>query len=496
MIRFRMSFSAAASSSGRNACVRRALTNLLIACTLACAHSALAQDGYFDPAWGDGGRLLVDVSIGEDEGSTILLQPDGKLLILGICKDVDTGHFCATRLRQNGSNDFGFGPGAAGYALYDTLSGFVSDGALLSSGSILLAGNYDSYGVPPTIARLTPAGLIDVGAGNGHGFFQFHYYTPNEPGGSGPNSTIDAIAVQADGKILVAGRAQTWRAGISNNDFAIARLLPDLSGLDPSFGGGDGLSPPGVKLIPFDRGGPSGDNNDLAYALLNLRDGRILVGGVVGVTGTAFGRTDLGLARLQANGQLDTSFGDGGRVVLSPASGSDSKLTALAGDRQGRVVIAGYTRGVADRDFLVARILADGQLDPDFGTQGFQTIDFNLGDPPNDYANDVVVQSDGGIIVAGRAQANPSPTQYREKFALARLLDNGVLDPSFGSGGKSIGNFSPPSQPTGYSASVSGIAIGNGGLMVVGSGIASGGDERFGIAKLSLDLVFGSGFEP
>src|SRR5205085_157220 len=162
---------------------------------------------------------------------------------------------------------------------------------------------------------------------------------------------------------------------------------------------------------------------DLASALLIQPDGRILVGGQA--TGSGF-VGNFALTRYNADGSLDTSFGpnhDG--KVLTDLGGHDA-ISALALLNDGRIIAAGSTSNPDFSNFNIAlvRYSSDGSIDSTFGTAGHVITDFNGG---NDFAVAITIQADDKIVVAGLAPSAPF-----DGFALARYERDGVLDTSFG----------------------------------------------------------------
>jgi uncharacterized delta-60 repeat protein len=328
-----------------------------------------------------------------------------------------------------------------------------------------------------------------VGSGNGFLIFQFN----------GTSSQAAKVLEQADGKILIAGAA----IGPNGNlDMAVARFLPDFSGFDPAFGTG------GYRTIAFDLGGPSGDNSDYVNAMALQADGRIVLAGIA-VTSpvSADKRTgDSAIARLLANGQLDTSFGPNhdGRVHYAPASVGFPNAALV--DRQGRIVIGGYGADPSNSysEWSIDRLQPDGSQDPGFNGGSAQQFLVRPGQTSSfQFVSALALQSDGKILAAGTvAHDSGDSNQY---WGAARLLGDGTLDLTFGTGGaffgapgRSYGSFTPGSV-LGYQDVGTAIAIGNGGIMVAGNGqvdfSGAASKIRFGLAKLQLDLIFSDGFE-
>jgi uncharacterized delta-60 repeat protein len=231
-----------------------------------------------------------------------------------------------------------------------------------------------------------------------------------------------ATAIQPDGKILAAGVSEAK----GTYDFALARYT-STKDLDPTFGEG------GFVLTDFGR------SYDWAYAMALLPSGKILVAGV----SDASGSKDFALARYNPNGTLDTSFGSGGRVTENSRSLTADIIRGMTIQPDGRIVVAGVSyEDVAtlgpNGDFMVARYLPDGRNDLTFGIGGMMTTDFADSSYDEPYA--VVLQPDGRIVLGGYTNAGNGPGVLfgADQLALARYGPNGLLDPSFGQGGKVI----------------------------------------------------------
>lgn len=143
--------------------------------------------------------------------------------------------------------------------------------------------------------------------------------------------------------------------------------------------------------------------------------------------------TSLGLLA-QPSGTLDTSFGNGGKVITSISTGQD-KAYGVSIQSDGKIVVAGYTTStVTSKDFAVARYNSDGSLDNTFGTNGVVTTDLQLGS--DDVAYSMIIQSDEKIILAGY-----SDNGSQKYAALVRYTSNGTLDNYFGTNGIVLSNF-------------------------------------------------------
>lgn len=251
-------------------------------------------------------------------------------------------------------------------------------------------------------------------------------------GNLGLPSTADvrftAVATQADGKIVAAGTVDA----LANNqqDFVVARFNTN-GALDTTFGVG------GAGFVTFDFSSPTGQSTAQDIALDS--SGRIIV---VGDGPNASNLDCWTVARLTSSGLLDTSFNSTGKVVttwIGYTPNVSSQAHGVAVQSDGKIVVVGDVRNVSfisDFDWAIARYNTDGTLDATFGSGGKVTEDFY---GSRDVANDVKIQSDGRIVVAGYAR---NGTQS-DNFAVARFTTTGVLDGTFGSGGMTDINVVP-----------------------------------------------------
>lgn len=191
-----------------------------------------------------------------------------------------------------------------------------------------------------------------------------------------------AVLVQSDGKLVAGGFSNATTP--TSNDFALARYNPD-GRLDAGFGAG------GLVLTAF--GG-----QDFVISLVQQADGKLVAAGGSNVAGDL----DFALARYNPDGSLDPSFGSAGRV-LSGFGGGEERVEALIQQPDDKLVAAGESRPIDTPDFTLARYNADGSLDPSFGVGGRVITNF-IGNS-DDVAEELVLQSDGKLVAAGRSNA-------------------------------------------------------------------------------------------
>ncbi len=178
-------------------------------------------------------------------------------------------------------------------------------------------------------------------------------------------------------------------------------------------------------------------------------------------------------------GQLDKFFSGDGKQTAFP-SGATGYAVVL--DKQGRILVAGYTL-TAKTDIALARFLPNGKPDPDFGGGDGRVIT-NLGG--TDYGFDVALQSDGKIVVAGERDFND-----RSQFAVVRYGIRGVLDKSFSKDGMNFTEFGKKYQ------GANAVVIGASGNIILGGYTSNGSSSRWAMARYrpngSLDPNFGKG---
>ncbi|HEV3480097.1 MAG TPA: PASTA domain-containing protein [Gaiellaceae bacterium] len=233
----------------------------------------------------------------------------------------------------------------------------------------------------------------------------------------GGDETASAVALQRDGKIVVAGRGYPL-AQSPSDDFLLARYTA-RGGLDPSFDG-DGK-------VATDFGG----RQDFAEDVKIQRDGKIVV---VGWSRRGDGST-IALARYHPNGSLDSTFGPDGTILTAFGAGTFDVGYAVLLQPDGRIVVGGASRSGSTRAFALARHLPDGTLDPSFGTGGIVTTP--IPGRARDGVFALAVQPGGKLVAAGGSYEGAS------EVVLARYSRSGVLDKSFDGDGIVVASFRP-----------------------------------------------------
>ena len=245
-------------------------------------------DGSLDSSFGSGGKVVTNfgsLALASDEAHSIILQPDGKIVVSGTSNSGGTNNFAVARYNPDGNLDSSFG--SAGEVVTDFGSGKDDAGlsvTLQPDGKIVVAGESHSGASSDfAVARYNSDGSLDASFGNG-GKLVTHI-------GSGAYDGGRSIALQPDGKILVAGFSDSGNYW----NFAVVRYNLDGS-LDSTFGSN------GARVVDI-----GGNGYDIGQSITVQHDGRIVVGGYSRLAGGDF---DFSLIRLTPDGNLDTTFGE------------------------------------------------------------------------------------------------------------------------------------------------------------------------------------------
>ena len=269
----------------------------------------------------------------------------------------------------------------------------------------------------------------------------------------------NSVAAQRDGKIVVAGYAEVGRG----DQFALVRYNSDGS-LDTS------LNSSGKVTTAVGTGTCKGEG------VASQDDGKIVV---AGYSFNAGGQSCFTVLRYSADGSLDTSFADSGKVVTSVAKNGSADSVAMQGD--GKIVVAGnsFIDG-GNNDFAVVRYNANGTLDTTFNQTGKATADFGA----HDLGHSVAVHGDGRIVVAGY-----STNESKKQCALACFKANGNLDTSFNGTGKVTTNFGGDGDAEGQ-----GVATQSDGKTVVVGYATVAGVQRFAVERYKTDGALDTSF--
>jgi uncharacterized delta-60 repeat protein len=351
--------------------------------------------GALDTAFNSGGLGVTESSAAVD---AIAVQPDGKILFGGSLmtsyNDDPAAPDYIMRLNSDGTRDTTFNPGGVG------ANGPVLAIAVQPDGKIVVGGEitkYNNTSIPKHLMRLNADGTRDTTFNNG---------------GTGGNDAVEAVALQPDGKILIAGRFNSYN---SSSVFVLARVNAD-----------------GTIDTTFNNGGAGPDQAVDSLAVQS--DGKILIGGRFlsynGDTTAQF------FIRLNADGTRDTTFNSGG-------SGPDSGVSAIAVQADGKILLGGnFTsyNGDSSAPDKIMRVNANGSRETSFNSGGGGA---DVG------VNGIKVQPDGKIVVSGAFTSYNGDTSAPD--FIMRLNANGSRDTGFNSGGAGLNvvAFVPVLQPDG-----------------------------------------------
>jgi uncharacterized delta-60 repeat protein len=327
-------------------------------------------DGSLDANFGGSGKVTTSLGDGTAVGHSLAVQMDGKLVVAGLARVGGNIDFAVVRYNANGSLDTSFNgngtvtTGVSSQNTEDSATGVAlqSDGKIVAVGHVVTS--TDQNGSPRSdlaIVRYNANGSLDT-TFNGTGKVIKDFGSVGDIGRS--------VAIQTDGKILVAG------------SFGLARFDVDGS-LDLNFnstGTSPGVNSPGSEL------------RDLALQ----NDGNIVV------------VSDYYVFRYNADGSYATGFSwDGSYNFLN-------RSVALQDD--GKIVVAGSTFSSGNDDFVLTRYDADGSFDTTFNGSGkvITAVGFN-----GDNAQSVAVSADGNIVVAGYAS---NVSNSKTDFAVVRYV--------------------------------------------------------------------------
>ena len=342
-----------------------------------------------------------------------------------------------------------------------------------TDGKIVVAGASNVGGTNVfAVARYTVAGALDTTFNS----------TGTKPGTvttniSGNGDSATSVALQADGKILVAGT--TFNG--TDNDFALVRYNADGS-LDTTFNSAG--TKPGTVTTDL-----NGGDDDLAYSVAVQADGKIVVAGTSGNVGV----NDFAVVRYHGSpltgtpGTLDTTFNTTGIVTTSIGTNSDDEIKSVAVQADGKIVVAGFSSGAITSVFALARYTSAGALDLGFGGGGKLSVP--IGSGTFDQIRSMTLQGDGKILVAGFSQIAGNNVFALARFhGLAATGTPGALDNSFGGGNGIV------TTTIGIGAQANSVALQANGKIVVAGNFVNGVNLDFALARYTMAGVLDTSF--
>ncbi|MEO8068343.1 MAG: hypothetical protein ABI599_11675 [Flavobacteriales bacterium] len=367
---------------------------------LACSLQAHAQAGTLDMDFSTDGLFAWDLSSSDDQISAVIVQPDDKIVGAGWVTDGSFASIAVQRLMPDGTPDPGFGTGGLVYSNSPDGQYFAYAVGVQSTGKIVVAGlAYDiNFDGNVLLLRYLSDGTPDAGFGTGGAL-------STDLGGGPGFQAAWAMRIMADDRIVVVGDENA-------NGAVCARFTPD-GDPDPTFGT-NGVSPIGLT-----------SSTGLCMDLYD--DGSVIAGGYY-----VPGASDWMLARFDAGGVLDPSFGVGGVVTTSIGNGDTEFMRGISVMDDGRIAACGSQSYIGlDDEPIIALFNDDGTPDSNFGSAGVVVLPFVA--PLYGQAR-AIATPEGKLLVAG-FRAQPGVPNDND-FFLYRLLDDGTLDPSFAGNGQ------------------------------------------------------------
>ncbi|MDZ4813832.1 MAG: hypothetical protein SGI99_14645 [Pseudomonadota bacterium] len=379
----------------------RPLQASLAVLLLTLGSAASAQAGALDPDFGTGG---VVQRLGNRAGSMLLRSSDGSYYLGGYTRDGSMGHLALNRFLADGSIDNAYGNNgtALSFSFNPNAPPTFEAGLALDNGKLMIVGGRvigDDRSLQ--LHRINADGSVDA---------SFSAVDP-APGKFCYGTALHRLA---DGKLLIAAILDRGSNPGSDTNFAVMRYLDDGT-LDASFGIG------GIAETSFTTG------QDRPFALALQSDGAIVLAGWAPIgNGSGFA-----VARFTADGMLDSSFGNGGRLTPFVASGIEY-AHAVAVQPDDRILVAGST-STNGSSHAIVRLTAAGTLDTDFGNGG--RVVYRIG--MRSEAKSLSVAGDGSIYTGGYA----FDVDDSEYFAVSRISSAGTWDQNFGGSGRVAAAF-------------------------------------------------------
>lgn len=385
-------------------------------------------NGSPDSTFGSNGVAYADIYDGSsDLALAMFIQPaDNKIVVSGVSRIAGDTDYSIARFNKNGTLDTTFD--ADGKRADDIGNGSdatIKAVAAQPDGRILAAGK-------SSVVRFNPGGALD---------------TTFDLDGKvkAPLGNITSMAIQTDGKIVIAGGDGAC--------FAAARLNSNGS-LDTTFGGVGRIKPTCA--------------NGFVKGIAIQPDGKIVL---VGSTKSGSNQL-LTVYRYNANGSIDTTFNGSGGSIISINANYQDFANAVTIQSNGKIVVAGETLSSANNtDIVVLRYNTDGSLDASFNDDGILTTDINQ----NDTASSII-QSNGKILVAGS-------TLNLNALAVVRYNDNGLRDQTFDGDGIVTTDLTLNGVDAGNALAVQS----DGKILVAGYSVFSSTNHDFAVARYNTN---------
>ena len=500
---------------------------LVISTIIAQSVTAQTNPGALDPTFADSGMSRLSFGGDYETCRAVAVQSDGKLLLAGGGDFGSGSQFELVRLGTNNVRDLSFGTAGAVLTPFFDEPIFADASAaaiaVQADGKIVAVGSadYDNGGSQYydfAVARYNADGSLDNSFGSGGKVL-------TDLGGA---ASVGALVIQPDGKLVVAGTAGTSFAlaryqtnGLLDTTFGTGGTVSTYAGGGIGTGATGLLRQPNGRLIAVGSGNGGNSFAVLCYTTNGVLDGTFGSGGIVYTTipgaissyamCAAYERSFFisnpdkfvvgggannnswsvsAVVRYNVDGTLDTTFGNGGIVTNSFASGAVSSTCTAILDvgvlgTGHKIIVGGQGSLPGVIYFGIARLLGSGAPDTTFGSSGSGMTALSFGVGRRDLANALTVQS-GNYVLAGVSYADTNISNGN--LAAARFTSGGLLDTSFGSGGVVTFDLAGQSYAQAVAVQPDGRVVAAGGAWV--------GPISFGLARYNRDgtpdVSFGS----
>ena len=368
---------------------------LLIICVF--SYSSFAQPGMLDSSFGKDGIFFSNDSA---EYTAAAMQLSGKIVLCGGKNSKKDFKFMLSRRNIDGSVDSSFGKNGFSVSNYGIFFNTEFNALTILNNDKIIATGFALSSEDPTnivIAKFNANGSPDLTFGNG-GYVKYYFNYFEYP---------NSIAVQTDGKFIIAG-AHT--PDIYEDTGFVARFLPN-GNLDSTFGINGQIRLPEATWLS---------------SIVIQKNQKIVIGG------NGLFNSEFFVARLEADGSYDKSFGNGGFIYTRFTKHLHDYVSSITLQADEKIVAAGTVNvnnlGTKS-NFGVARYKTNGSIDSSFGEQGLSIIKFGY----LSSLRNIFLQKNGSFVLTGGTFA---PFDGYDTIAIAKLRNNGTPDISFGANGK------------------------------------------------------------
>jgi uncharacterized delta-60 repeat protein len=367
--------------------------------------SRYLTNGSLDNTFGNNGKVITPIGTGlENENNSVAILNNGKILVAGGTGNTTSGiDFGIVRYNSNGTLDTSFGTNGIVISDFNSETNIGRSMKVLSDNKFIIGGflNASSSGNYPNfaIAKYNENGTLDTTFGNS-GYTSINFGTISNNLLISEDS-LSCIVIQADGKIVAGGFTYYNQA-----DFGLVRLNSNGS-LDTSFGSN------GRVITDFGAG-------EEIRSIQILANGKIIASGNYNFNSDS--NQKIAIAKYNANGSLDTTFGTAGKTLFDINSNQEVFVTSTELQSDDKLLVTGFVLNT-DADFFIIRCNTNGTLDTSFGINGVQVIDSGV----NEGTFTSITQPDGKIIIGGGI----SYTDTTLDFILMRFLEPTLVTNSF-----------------------------------------------------------------